>query len=373
MEESPSMRLPFYLRLTCILISVTLIILLMHEGRTIFIPLFFSVLISFMLLPLTQWLERRRLPRGAAAFISLLLFLLVIAGFLSFMGQQITDFSKDMPELGNRMQVWIQELQQWISKRYHVNYSTQISYLSRAGASIVNYISVVAQSFLLALSGFLIWTVFVFIFTFFILTHRGLLRRFMIALFKERHHTRVNEVMLQTRLLAKGYIAGLLIEMILVALINCTALLIFGVKYAILLGILAAVLNIIPYIGIYSAAALAAIITLSNSTPGDALQVIIILLIIHFIDANILMPRIVGGRVKMNPLITIVAVLTGSMLWGISGTFLFIPLAAILKIIFERVNGLEPWAILMGTDEDKKALKLKSKSRKPPGTDKPEE
>jgi AI-2 transport protein TqsA len=366
MEDSPSLRLPFYLRLTCILISVTLIILLMHEGRTIFIPLFFSVLISFMLLPLTQWLERRKLPRGLAAFVSLLLFLMLIAGFLSFMGQQISDFSKDMPELGVRMQTWIQELQQWVSKRYHVNYSTQISYLSRAGASIVNYLSVMAQSFVLALSGFLIWTIFVFIFTFFILTHRSLLRRFMIALFKDRYHTRVNEVMLQTKLLAKGYIAGLLIEMILVAIINCTALLVFGVKYAILLGILAAVLNIIPYIGIYTAAALSAIITLSNSTPGHALQVILILLVIHFIDANILMPRIVGSRVKMNPLITIVAVLTGSILWGISGTFLFIPLAAIMKIIFERVNGLEPWAILMGTDEDKKPLKLKKKLPLPP-------
>lgn len=366
MEDSPSLRLPFYLRLTCILISVTLIILLMHEGRTIFIPLFFSVLISFMLLPLTQWLERRRLPPGLAAFISLMLFLLVIAGFLSFMGQQISDFSKDMPQLGTRMQTWIQELQQWVSKRYHVNYSTQLSYLSRAGAGIINYLSVLAQSFVLALSGFLVWTIFVFIFTFFMLTHRNLLRRFMIALFKDRHHTRVNEVMLQTKLLAKGYIAGLLIEMTLVALINCIALLIFGVKYAILLGILAAVLNIIPYIGIYTAAAIAALITLSNSTPGHALQVIVVLLIIHFIDANILMPRIVGGRVKMNPLITIVAVLTGSLLWGISGTFLFIPLAAILKIIFERVKGLEPWAILMGTDEDKKSPKVKPKPVTPP-------
>lgn len=371
MEDNPTIRLPFYLRLTCILISVSLIILLMHEGRTIFIPLFFSVLISFMLLPLTQWLERRKLPGGLAAFISLLLFLLLIAGFLSFMGQQITDFSKDMPELGVRMQTWIQDLQQWVSRRYHVNYSTQISYISRAGASIVNYLSVLAQSFVLALSGFLIWTVFVFIFTFFILTHRNLLRRFMIALFKERHHTRVNEVMLQTKLLAKGYIAGLLIEMILVALINCTALLIFGVKYAILLGIIAAVLNIIPYIGIYTAAALSAVITLSNSTPGHALQVVIILLIIHFIDANILMPRIVGGRVKMNPLITIVAVLTGSILWGIAGTFLFIPLAAIMKIIFERVNGLEPWAILMGTDENRKPVRLRRKQEDTPPAEAP--
>jgi predicted PurR-regulated permease PerM len=137
--------------------------------------------------------------------------------------------------------------------------------------------------------------------------------------------------------------------------LNVGAFLIFGVKYAFLLGVLAAVLNIIPYLGIYTATAIAAVVTLSNSSPNHALAVIAILIIIHFIDANVLMPRIVGRRVKMNPLITIVAVLMGNLLWGIPGMFLFIPLAGILKIIFERVEGLKPWAILMGTETEARA------------------
>ena len=86
--------------------------------------------------------------------------------------------------------------------------------------------------------------------------------------------------------------------------------------------------------------------------PAHALSVMIILLVIHFIDANVIMPRIVGRRVNMNPLITIVAVLTGHLIWGIPGMFLFIPLMGILKIIFERVDGLKPWAILMGTEKE---------------------
>src|SRR5205823_908388 len=105
--------------------------------------------------------------------------------------------------------------------------------------------------------------------------------------------------------------------------LNCTLFFIFGVKYALLLGVLAAVMNIIPYLGIYSAAAIASLITLSNSTPAHASGVIIILIIVHFIDANILMPRIVGRRVNMNPLVTIVTVLTGQLVWGIAGMFLF--------------------------------------------------
>lgn len=363
MEDNHVVRLPFYARFALVLLSVVLILLLMHEAKAIIIPLFFSVLIAFMVLPVTKWFERRRLPGSVAAILSIIIFLTLVAGLILFLAQQVSDFSKDLPQLGQRMQLWTHDLQAWISRRYHVNYSKQIEYLNSVGANIANYATVVAQTFFFAFSGFIIWTIFVFIFTFFILTHRSLLKKFVICLFSARYHNHVNEIMLETKLLANGYVVGLLIEMVIVAAINCIALLVLGVKYAMLLGILAAVLNIIPYIGIYTATGIAAIITLSNSTPSLALWVIVVLIVIHFIDANILMPRIVGSRVKMNPLITILAVLAGSLLWGIAGTFLFIPLAAMLKIIFERVDGLKPWAILMGANEEevKKPVKKMKK------------
>ena len=347
--QSP-IRLPFYARLSLVLLCVTLILLLMEEAKAIIIPLFFSLLIAFMLLPFTKWLESKRIPRSVATIISIFSFLIIVGGLISFLTKQISDFSKDIPQLGVRIQTWTGELRAWVNTNYHVDYSHQIEYINKAGAGIVSYASVIAPAFFLGLSGFIIWTIFVFIFTFFILTHRGLLKKFIICLFSDKHHSHVNEVMQETKQLANSYVVGLLIEMVIVAVVNCIALAVFGVKYALLLGILAAVLNIIPYIGIYTATGIAAVVTLSNSSPGKAVSVIVILIIVHFIDANILMPRIVGSRVKMNPLITIIAVLAGSLLWGISGTFLFIPLAAILKFLFERVEGFKPWAILLGTD-----------------------
>ena len=364
MEENNVVKLPFYARFSLVLLSIVLILFLMRAADSIIVPLFFSFLIALMLLPLTKWLERRRLPRGVSAIVSILLFVIVIAGIVSFLSQQVGDFSKDIPKLGERIQAWIVQLQAWISRKYHLNYARQLEYISKAGTNIASYGGAVASRFLQALGAFIIYTIFVFIFTFFILTHRSLLKKFIICLFAEKHHPRVNEVVQETKSLANGYVLGLLIEMVIIAALNCIVLLIFGIKYAFLLGILAAVLNLIPYIGIYTATAFAAIITLSNSTPSAALTVIVILIIVHFIDANILMPRIVGSRVKMNPLITIVAVLSGSILWGISGTFLFIPLTAMLKIIFERVDGLKPWAILMGTEEEeRKPAKVRDKER----------
>lgn len=354
MDQQPTLKHPFYIRLAAILLSITLIILMMHEGKTVLIPLFFSVLISLMLLPLTSWLERRKLPRSLAACISILLLITFLTGIGYLLGAQIADFSQDLPQLGVRMQAWILNLQNSVAARYGLDVSRQMEYLSNLSADVARYVSFIAQTLVLAVTGFMIWTIFVFIFVYFILTHRTLLKNFVTCLFQRKDQPRVAEILSETRLLANGYVLGLLIEMVIVAIANCTAFFIFGIRYALLLGILAAVLNIIPYIGIYTATAIAAVVTLSNSTPNHALVVIVILLVIHFIDANILMPRIIGARVKMNPLITIIAVLTGSLVWGIAGTFLAIPLVGMLKIIFERVDGLRPWAMLMGTEEESK-------------------
>ncbi|MEO6832573.1 MAG: AI-2E family transporter, partial [Chitinophagaceae bacterium] len=241
--------------------------------------------------------------------------------------------------------------QGWIALKFNVDAGRQLQFLNSSADKFANSASILAQGLLLAVGGFTIWTIFVFIFSFFMLAHRALMKAFFTELFDDKDQPRVREIITKTRTLANSYVLGLLIEMVVVATLNVGVFFIFGIKYALLLGVLAAVLNIIPYLGIYTSMAISALITLSNSSPGQALVVVIILLVIHFLDANILMPRIVGKRVKMNPLVTIIAVLTGHLLWGIPGMFLFIPLAGILKIIFERVDGLKAWAILMGTEE----------------------
>jgi predicted PurR-regulated permease PerM len=349
MEEA---KHPFYIRLAAVLISLVLILLILKEGSSLIIPLFFSLLIALMLLPFTKWLERRKIPRGFAAGIAILLFITFIAALFFFLGAQMAQFSKDLPLLGERLQTWAADSQLWIANKYGLDTSKQLEYLNRGAEGFAQWASVVAQALVLAISGFALWTLFVFIFTFFILTHRSLLKAFLTQLFKRKDQPQVIEIITESKQLANSYILGLLIEMVIVAVLNCTALFIFGIKYALLLGVITAVFNIIPYIGFYTATAFAGLITLSDASPGKALTVIIVLLAIHIIDANIIMPRIVGKKVNMNPLVTIVAVLLGSQLWGISGMFLFIPLIAILKIIFERVEGLKPWAVLIGTEEE---------------------
>jgi len=359
-----TVKLPFYARLALTLLAVVLVIYLMYIGRTILIPLFFALLISVLLFPLTSLLEKWHVPRGLAAGISLLSFIMAVAALIYFLTLQIANFSNDLPRLQTRMTDIMHSLQHWISRKYHVNSQEQMDYLNKSASGMLNTAANSIGTTFLGISELVIWVIFIIIYTFFMLYHRKLLNRFVMALFRPQHRAEVTEVVAATRSVINSYVVGLLIEMTVIAIVNCSVLSILGIQYSLLLGVLAAVLNIIPYLGIYTSIIISMFITFANGTGNQALEVGVVFLIIHVLDSNILMPRIVGGRVKMNPFITIVAVVVGEQIWGIPGMFLFIPLTAIIKIISERVDGLKPWAILIGeeTKEEKKVIRSKGRA-----------
>ena len=142
--------------------------------------------------------------------------------------------------------------------------------------------------------------------------------------------------------------------MVIVAGATCLALWILGVKYAILLGILTGLFNIIPYIGIFTATLLATLVTFATAGATKLLLVIGTILGIHLIDSNVLLPIVVGSKVRVNALITVLAVIVGEAVWGIPGTFLALPVVAIAKIICDRIESLKPWGMLFGDERDEK-------------------
>jgi predicted PurR-regulated permease PerM len=147
------------------------------------------------------------------------------------------------------------------------------------------------------------------------------------------------------------YITGLLTETSIVAVLNIIGLLIIGAPFAILLGLIAAILNLIPYIGGLIAVVLTALITFSNTgSVTKMVYAIVIFMIVQLIDNNFLVPKVIASRVKLNALISIVGVLIGGALCGVGGMFLSIPFLAICKVIFDRVDDLKPWGKVLGDD-----------------------
>ncbi|SFE00059.1 Predicted PurR-regulated permease PerM [Chitinophaga sp. CF118] len=349
-----SVKLAFYARLALVLHALILVLFLMHFGKTLIIPLFFALLISFALLPVSNQLERWGLHRSLASVLSILSFIVIIGSFIYILSHQVVSFTHNLPELQSKVSEMIQQISSWVFNTYHIDYQHQATYLKRSAGSLESTAFTSLGATFLGVGEVIILTIFFLIFTFFMLYHRRLFKRFIVALFPESELHKVEDVIISAKSMINRYIIGLLTEMFILIVLLLSTFAILGIKYALLISVMAALLNVIPYLGIYTAMVISMIITLADGTPSQALTVGIVFIVAHFVDANILLPRIVGGNVKLNPLITIVAILTGKLIWGIPGMFLFIPLAAIIRIISEKVEGLQPWAILMGEDKEEK-------------------
>ncbi|MFI5196577.1 MAG: AI-2E family transporter [Chitinophagales bacterium] len=350
-----TVKFPFYARLALTLLAIVLVFFILRVGDNIFVPLVFALLISILLFPVNRFFENKlHLGRVASAIISVLLFVAALVSFIYFLTLQIIHFSGDFPQLRQRFQQMFDSLQHWLSYKLHINNRQQTDYINRSVNGILESIAHSLSNVFVSVTGVLVLTIFVLIFTFFMLYHRRLLMRFVLHLFNVQYRPKVNEVIIETKSMIYSYVLGLMIEMIVISFVNCTMFLIMGIQYALLLGVMAAVLNIIPYLGIYTSIVICMLVTFANSTGNAALVVGLGLFIVHVLDANILFPRIVGGRVKMNPFITIIAVIVGELLWGVPGMFLFIPIIGIIKLVCERVEGLEAWGLLIGVEEVEK-------------------
>ncbi len=130
--------------------------------------------------------------------------------------------------------------------------------------------------------------------------YRRLFIRFLVAVFKQENAVIVYDILAQIQSRIRQYILGLLLEMVIVSSATCLALWIVGVDYAILLGLLTGLFNIIPYIGIISATLLSVLVTFATAGAAKPLLVIGTTLGIHLIDSNVLLPVIVGSKVRIN-------------------------------------------------------------------------
>lgn len=307
-------KLPFNARLTYTLFSIVLIVYIARIGSEILIPLIFAFLIAIMLLPVAHLLERWRFPRGLAAFTSVLVFIILLLSLLLLLTKQMESFISDFPQLQKKLMLTINSLQAWIYEKFHINSSMQLNYVEKAAMGTLGTATTFISQTFLSLSSLLIFIVFVLLYSFFILLYRRLLISFLVRVFQEKHREKLLAVISSTRYIIKSYVGGLMIEMLVVAVLNCGVFWILGIKYATLLGIMAAIFNIIPYIGIFTALVLSMLVTLTTGTPIAALQVGIALFLVHLLDSNVLLPRIVGSKVKINALVTIIGVVLGNIL-----------------------------------------------------------
>lgn len=317
------------------------------------IPLVFAVLFSILLLPLAQQFEvKLKMPRGAASGIAVILFIVGLAIILYTIGSQITNLGKDWPQFEQQLRNSLNDLQQWVSVKFNYNIEKQKNDIHNATSGAISGGTAFVGSTLVSVTSLLLFIVLTLIYTFFILLYRTTLLRFLIALVNEQNSKTVNAVVSDIQIVIRKYILGLLLEMLIVAMLCWISFGISGIKYFILLGLITALFNVVPYVGIFTALLISALITFATTGISTQLLLVAITIVsIHLIDSNILLPFIVGSKVSINALITVLGVVAGEMMWGLPGMFLSVPSIAMAKIVCDRVEPLKPWAILLGHEK----------------------
>ncbi|WP_139421620.1 AI-2E family transporter [Chryseobacterium mulctrae] len=353
-------KLPFLLKLALAVISIIGIGYLIKLGQSILAPFFLAFLMAMLFLPFANFMERKlKFPRSVSTIVSVMMMLIILTGMIYFFGSQISSFSRDLPHLSKQFNLVFHNLQNWVSHTFNVKIDEQFDYLDQGLAKLLSSSGVILGFTFGVFSSSLGFLAFFILFFVFILNYRRILNNFIVNVFNEKHKASVQEVVSEVRIMTKRYIIGLCLQVIIVSVLATIVLTILGVKYAILLGVLTGLLNVIPYIGIAISLLISCFIAFATGTVSTCVYVAIGYVIVHAIDGNIVLPFVVGSKVKINALFSFIGILLGEHLWGISGMFLCIPAIAIIKIIFERVDGLKPWGKLLG-EEEKPHKKKKS-------------
>ena len=340
-------KYPFYFRATITLFGIMLFVYMLFVLKGILIPLAFSLMIAILLNPFVNKLQQKKVPKIPAIIIALLLTMLFVAGLMVFISSQIVKFTDNMPVLQQKFSEIFRYLQLWLQENYSLSIEKQKQLLIEAGDNLKPLIGQTLGTALGTVSVIVLLPIYIFL----ILFYKTLILNFLYEVFAEKNSSHVGEVLQQTKGAIQSYMIGLLLEATIVATLNSTALLILGIQYAILLGVIGAILNVLPYIGGLIAIALPLLIaTVTKDGYTSQIGILISYLLIQFIDNNILVPRIVSSKVKINALVSLVIVLLGAAVWGFAGMFLSIPFIAVLKIIFDRVSELKPWGKLLGDE-----------------------
>ncbi len=335
------------------LLSLTLIILLVYVLQSVLVPLLFAILFAISLFPVTRFLEKYKLSRVLASVIAVILAVILLGGLIWFIVHQVMVIGSNGTDFQSKFVSVLDTIQHWITQRFGIeqgeitqkfrDFSNEV--LSNAGT----YLSAAFGS----VGGILAGLIIVPLFTFFLLYYRDFFRDFFFHAFVSTPKQQVQEVLDKIYEVVQSYLLGLVTVMGIVAILNTIGLLLLGIQYAWFFGILASLLMLLPYIGIAVGSILPAVFALATKDSAwYAVGVVAWFQVVQFLEGNLITPNIVGGKISINPLMAVVSLLLGGLLFGLAGLILALPITAVLKVFFDAVPSLKPFGFLIGEPEN---------------------
>ena len=346
--DKPSVRFPFFAKASLLIIGLYYFISMLSIAQGIIVPVLYAGIIAILISPLVSFLVKKKVNRAIAILGILVGAFVVVFILVALVSFQADRFGAALPQLADKIQALFNQAIAWFSGFTNISTKLINEWIAKTKGELINNSGAAIGTTFSTMGGVLATIFFTPVYIFMLSYYQPHLVGFIHQVFGAKNDYKINEILTETKAIIQRYLVGLFAEIAIVAVLNSVGLLILRIEYAILLGILGAFLNVIPYLGGAITMFLFAIIALVTKSPVYVLYVLAMYTFIQFIDNNYIVPKIVGSKVKLNALVSLITVIAGAALWGIPGMFLAIPLTAVGKLILDRIEPLEPWGFLLG-------------------------
>lgn len=318
----------------------------MQEGAFILVPLVWGVFFAFALYPISNWFERRRIPRALSIGLSILMVTLLVFTIFYLLLNQMLGLLNEIPAISENLELKLD--------RYSEELALSLGgeWLSTSGGSGIWAVlspngvqeTLFATGKSVALAGIIP------LYTFLLIYYKDFFAEFLIRASKENKDRLILWVEDSGQVI-QSYLAGMIRVTGIVAVLSGLFFLSIGVKYFLLFAVFLALMNLIPYVGVVISSFFVILyVFLTTDSLFYPVLTGFVLWAIQLLENNVITPLVVGSKVKVNALAVILAILLGGWLWGISGMVLFIPLVGVLKITLSKSESLSPYAYLLGDE-----------------------
>jgi predicted PurR-regulated permease PerM len=379
------------IKYSLILIAIIVFFWTVYHARAFLVPLSFAALLAMLMVPISNALERRGFRRIWSSLTSTLIIIAMATIIVAFLSSRASRFASELPHLLEQVTQHYQKVQQTVQNQWGIKLPSQSDLLAgeseeavaSSGTAAAGTASrhpansevsatdpasqdedtTVSGSWFSSIMGTLtnLFTgtiailgdmLLILVYVFSLLFYRDKFQEFLRRLTPEAEHPRVARILDHTSSVARQYLWGRLLLIIILAIFYGLGFLVIGLQNGLFLAVFASLFSIIPYIGPLIGIALPMLVALvSQNSLMLLLWVLVIFAVAQFIESYILEPLVVGAEVNVNPFFTIVAVVAGSLLWGIPGLILAIPIVGIVRVIFDNFDSLQPYGYLIGQQE----------------------
>ncbi len=329
-----------------ILLLIFLSFSILIYAKVILLPLTLAGLLAMLFMPISKWLEKKGLNRALASFICVIIFIAILAAVIYFFIWQINSITRDVSAIQHNVMAKLYQLEKFLNNSFGITPSSQEKFLKgNTPDGLSSMISSFMGSLIFFITNFIIMLVYIFM----LLYSRKHLKIFILKLIPDNQKEKTENIISASSKATQHYLFGFGLLVTLLWILYSISFLIIGVKNPVFFGSLCGLLEVIPFVGSLTGITLTILMVISQGgSSAMILIVLIVYVVIQFTQFYVIQPSLLGGEVDINPLVAIVVLIIGEMVWGLGGMVIAIPLTGIAKIVFDNVEELHPYGYLLG-------------------------